>query len=113
MHLNRFLVIVGGLILIIASQMRWMSTVVLFGLSDPVSRSLEIGWEDNGYITGGIGIILLLIGIFHKVKPGKRYSIPGLILAILAVLEVAGCFQRILEINPNAVFLPLRRQVSM
>jgi hypothetical protein len=104
MSINRRLVLGGGLILIISSRMRWMSAFVLFGVTDPVSRALEVGWEDNGFITGGIGIILLLIGIFHKGKPGKRYSIPGLILAILAVLEVAGCFQRILEINPSAGF---------
>ena len=114
MILSRFLVIMGGLILIIASRMRWMSTVVLFGVSDPISRALEIGWEDNGYVTGMIGLILLLLGAFWRGKPGKRYSIPGMILAALAIMEVAGCFQRILEINPSAgFFLPLRRQVSM
>ena len=36
---------------------------------------------------------------------GKRYSIPGAVLAALTVLVVIGCFYRILEIGPGAGFL--------
>ena len=69
-----------------------MSVPVLFGVEGPAFEAIEIGWEDNGFITGGIGLILLLVGMFWKGKIGKRYSIPGAILAALAVLVVIGCF---------------------
>ena len=42
--------------------------------------------------------------MFWRGRIGKRYSIPGTILAALAVLVVIGCFYRILEIDPNAGF---------
>jgi asparagine N-glycosylation enzyme membrane subunit Stt3 len=81
-----------------------MSVPVLFGVQG-LAEAIEIGWEDNGIITGGIGLLLLLIGFFRKGKPGTRYSIPVAILAVLASIQVVGCFQRILEINPRAGFM--------
>jgi hypothetical protein len=99
------LVLIGGLILILGSRLPWMSVPVLFGVEGPTFESIEIGWEDNGYIAGGIGLILLLLGIFWRGRIGKRYSIPGAILAALAALVVIGCFYRILEISPGAGFL--------
>lgn len=104
MRTNRMLVLTGELILILGSRLPWMSVPVLFGVEGPAFEAIEIGWEDNGFITGGIGLILLLVGIFWKGGIGKRYSIPGAILAALAALVVIGCFQRILEINPGAGF---------
>jgi hypothetical protein len=82
-----------------------MSVPVLFGVEGPAFEAIEIGWEDNGFITGGIGLILLLVGIFWRGRIGKRYSIPGAVLAALTVLVVIGCFYRILEIGPGAGFL--------
>jgi len=99
------LVLIGGFFLILGSRLPWMSVPVLFGVEDPAFEAIEIGWEDNGFITGGIGLILLVIGIFWKGIIGKRYSIPCAILAVLAVLVVIGCFQRVLEIDPVAGFL--------
>jgi hypothetical protein len=98
------LVLIGGLILIFGSRLPWMSVPVLFGVEGPTFEAIEIGWEDNGFITGGIGLILLLIGIFWKDGDRKRYSISGAILAALAVLVVIGCFYRIIEIDPGAGF---------
>jgi len=104
MRLNRLLVLIGGLILILGSRLAWMSVPVLYGVEEPALKAIEIGWEDNGFITGGIGLILLLVAIFWKGMIGKRYSIPGAILALLAVLVVIGCFQRIIDIDPDAGF---------
>jgi hypothetical protein len=104
MRTNRMLVLLGGLILILGSRLPWMSVPVLFGVQGPAYEAIEIGWEDNGYITGGLGLILLLIGIFWSGRIGKRYSIPGAILAALAVSVVLGCLYRILEIGPSAGF---------
>ena len=104
MRTNRILVLIGGLILILGSRIPWMSVPVLFGVEGPAHESIEIGWEDNGFITGGIGLILLLGGIFWRGRNGTRYSIPGAILASISVLVVIGCFQRVLEIDPSAGF---------
>ena len=105
MRSNRLLVLIGGLILVLGSRLPWMSVPVLFGVQGPAVEAIEIGWEDNGLITGGIGLILLLVGIFWRGRIEKRYSIPGAILAALAVLVVIGDFYRILEIDPDAGFL--------
>ena len=104
MRTNRLLVLIGGLILILGSRLPWMSVPVLFGVEGPTFEAIEIGWEDNGFITAGIGLILLLVAMFWRGRIGKRYSIPGTILAALAVLVVIGCFYRILEIDPGAGF---------
>jgi hypothetical protein len=105
MRTNRMIVLIGGLILILGSRLPWMSVPVLFGVEGPTFETIEIGWEDNGFITGSIGIILLLVGMFWRGRIGKRYSIPGAIVAALAILVVIGCFYRILEINPGDGFL--------
>lgn len=105
MRTNRMLVFIGGFILILGSRLPWISAPVLYGVEGPAYEAIEIGWEGSGYITGGIGLILLLIGIFWKGRTGKRYSIPSAILATLAVLVVIGGFYRVLEIDPNDGFL--------
>ena len=102
MQTNRILILAGGLILILGSRLPWMSVPILFGVQGPAYEAIEIGWEDNGFITGGIGLILLIEGIFWR--ESARYSIPGAILAAYAVSVVIGCFQRILEIDPHAGF---------
>ncbi|HEY3477233.1 MAG TPA: hypothetical protein VGK56_21635 [Anaerolineales bacterium] len=104
MQINRLLVLTGGLILILGSRLPWMSVPILFGVEGPAYESIEIGWEDNGFITGGIGLILLLGGIVWRGRTGTSYSIPGVILATCAVAVVIGCFQRVLEIDPSAGF---------
>ncbi len=104
MQTTRILVFAGGLILMIGSRLPWMSVRILFGVEGPAYENIEPGWEDNGVITAGIGLILLLIGLLWKGRIGARYSIPGAFLAGWAILIVLGCFQRILEINPDAGF---------
>ena len=105
MRTNRLLILTGGLILILGSRLPWMSVPVLFGVEGPTFEAIEIGWEDNGFTTAGIGLTLLLVAMFWRGMIGKRYSIPGAILATLAIFVVIGCFYRILEIDPSAGFL--------
>jgi len=81
-----------------------MSVPVLFGVQGPAYEAIEIGWEDNGFITGGIGLILFLGGMFWRGRAKTGYSIPAAILAVCAVSIVIGCFQRVLEIDPSAGF---------
>ncbi len=104
MRINWMLVLIGGLLLILGSRLPWMSVPVLFGVEGPAFESIETGWEGDGFITGTIGLILLLTGIFWRGKIEKRYAIPGVFLAVLAVLVVIGDFYRILEIDPDAGF---------
>ena len=104
MRINRMLVIIGGIILIIGSRLPWISVPVLFGVEGPTFEAIEIGWEGDGFITGGIGLILLLVGVLWRGKDEKRYSIPSAILAFLVVLVVIGDFHRIIEISPDAGF---------
>jgi len=104
MRMNRVLVLIGGLLLIVGSQLPWVSFRVLYGLEGPAYQALEIGWEGGGTITGSMGLILLLIGIFWRGKRGKIYSLAGVILAGLTVLMVVASFYRILEIDPEDGF---------
>jgi hypothetical protein len=83
-----------------------MSVPALFGVSGPDVEAIEIGWEDNGYVTGAIGVVLLLIGLLRRAPGRQPYSMAAALLAGVALLEVAGCFLRVLEINPEAGFFP-------
>ena len=104
MKTQKLLVLMGGLILILGSRLPWMSVPVLYGLQGPAYESIEIGWEDNGLFTGGIGLILFLGAIFWRSRAKAGYSIPAAILAVYAVLIVIGCFLSILEMDPPAGF---------
>jgi hypothetical protein len=104
MKTQKLLVLMGGLILILGSRLPWMSVPVLYGLQGPAYESIEIGWEDNGLVTGGIGLILFLGAIFWRSRAKAGFSIPAAILAVYAALIVTGCFLSILEMDPPAGF---------
>ena len=104
MKTQKLLVLMGGLILILGSRLPWMSVPVLYGLQGPAYESIEIGWEDNGLVTGGIGLILFLGAMFWRGRAKAGYSIPAALLAVFALLIVIGCFLSVLEIDPSAGF---------
>jgi len=104
MQARRVLIIIGGVILVVGSRLPWMSVPVLFGVEGPTYEAIEIGWEDNGVVTGGIGLVLLLGGLFLGGRRRARYSVPGAVLAALAIVVVAGCVWRVFEVNPSAGF---------
>ncbi len=104
MQARRILIIIGGVILVIGSRLPWMSVPVLFGIEGPTYEAIEIGWEDNGIVTGGVGLVLLLGGLLLGGRRGVKYSVSGAVLAALAILIVAGCVWRVFEINPGAGF---------
>jgi hypothetical protein len=105
MHTRRLLIILGALILMIGSRLPWMSVPILFGVEGPTPEAIEVGWEDNGIITGVIGLILLFGWLFLGAKRAGMYSISGAVLAALSVLVVVGCAWRVIEINPTEGFL--------
>lgn len=104
MKTQKFLILTGGLVLILGSRLPWMSVPVLYDLQGPAHESIEIGWEDNGFITGGIGLILFLGAMFWRSRGEGGFSIPVAILAVCALLIVTGCFLSILEMDPPTGF---------
>jgi hypothetical protein len=104
MQVRRVFIMIGGAILVIGSRLPWMSVPLLFGLEGPTYEAIEIGWEDNGIITGSIGLILLLGELFLGGRRGVKYSVSVAVLAAFAILVVAGCVWRVFEINPGAGF---------
>ncbi|CAG0968219.1 hypothetical protein ANAEL_01028 [Anaerolineales bacterium] len=104
MQTKKLLILTGGLILILGSRLPWMSVPVLYGLQGPAYESIEIGWEDNGLVTGGIGLILFLGAVLWRGRAKAGFSIPAAILAVYAALIVIGCFLSILEMDPPAGF---------
>jgi len=100
----RIIILLAGMLLIVASRLPWMSVPVLFGVEGPSVEAIEVGWEDNGFVTGAIGFLLLVGAILLKEPATARQYVPAAFLAALAVAVVAGCFQRVLEIAPAAGF---------
>jgi len=104
MQTRRVFVIIGGVILVIGSRLPWMSVPVLFGVEGPAYEAIEVGWENNGIVTGGIGLVLLLGGLFLGGRRGAKYAVPVAVLATLALLVIAGCVWRVFEISPSEGF---------
>ena len=104
MQVRRVLIMIAGVVLVIGSRLPWISVPVLFGGKGPTYEAIEIGWEGSGIVTGGIGFILLLGGLFLGARRGITYSVSGAVLAALAIMVVAGCVWRVFEINPSAGF---------
>jgi len=95
---------IGGLALVIGAFLPWMSVPVLFGVEGPAYEAIETGWEDNGTVTGGIGLILLLGAFFLGKRREIKYAVLGAVLAALAAVVVVGCIWRIFEIDPSEGF---------
>ena len=60
MNTYRILVVIGSMMLVVGARLPWMSVPILYGVEGHVYEAIEIGWEDNGFVTGGIGLVLLL-----------------------------------------------------
>lgn len=104
MNKARLLVIGGALALIVGGFLPWISVPNLFGLSGPAYEGIEIGWEGDGFLTTGIGLLLLLSELLLRRGSQRWFAIAGSVLAILAAMVVFLDFRRILEIDPAAGF---------
>jgi hypothetical protein len=104
MNKGRILVLVGSLALIVGGFLPWISVPKLFGLSGLSYEGIEVGWEGDGFLTTGVGLILLLSELLFGGVSHKRFALIGGILAALAALVVFLDFRRILEIAPEAGF---------
>ncbi len=77
MHRGHQLVVAGAAGLLLGAALPWAKITSIFG------TMTKAGYEGDGVITGGIGIILLIMVFLRPVRPGKRF-IGGAILAGLA-----------------------------
>ena len=90
MNRGQLLLVLGGLALIIGALLPW-ATLTSF-LVGSFSRA---GYEGDGIITGGIGILLLFGGLLVKGKPGKLYSLAGSFFALIAGLILVSDFSNV------------------
>ncbi len=104
MNKGRILVLVGSLFLIVGGFCPWISVPDLFGLDGPSYEGIEIGWEGDGVLTSGIGLILVLGELLFGRVARRWVTLTGAVLAALAASVVFLDFGRILEIAPQAGF---------
>jgi hypothetical protein len=101
---GRILILVGSLLLIIGGFLPWISVPNLFGLSGPSYEGIEVGWEGDGVLTTGVGLILLLGELLFGGVARRWFTLTGVILPALAASVVVLDLRRILEIAPEAGF---------
>ena len=104
MNKGRILVLVGSLLLIIGGFYPWISVPNLFGLSGSFYEGIEAGWEGDGVLTTGVGLILVLGELLFGGVARRWFTLTGVVLAALAASVVFLDFRRILEIAPEAGF---------
>lgn len=82
MNRGQTLCLIGGISLLFGALLPW-ATVRSLTLGLSLSKA---GYEGDGIITGGFGLLLLIGAVVSKGKPGKTYSVVATILATLAGL---------------------------
>jgi len=104
MNKGRLLVLVGSLLLIVEGFLPWISVPDLFGLSGPSYEGIEVGWEGDGVLTTGVGLILILSELMFGGVARRWFTLTRVVLAALAASVVFLDFRRILELAPEAGF---------
>lgn len=104
MNKGRVLVLVGSILLILGGFLPWISVPNLFGLSGSSYVGIEAGWEGDGFLTVGLGLVLMLSELLFRGEHRRWYQLTGIVLAALAASVVILDFGRILEIAPEAGF---------
>ena len=104
MNKGRLLVLVGSLLLIVGGFLPWISVPDLFGLSGPSYEGIEAGWEGDGVLTTGVGLILILSELLFGGVARRWFTLTRVVLAALPASVVFLDFRRILEIAPEAGF---------
>ncbi|NIV98872.1 hypothetical protein GWN26_06860 [Candidatus Saccharibacteria bacterium] len=84
---SKNMVIFGGIGLIIGALLPWGTATAGF------SRMSIFGFEGNGVITGGIGLVLVLVGLVKKPNPGKSFfPLGGIILLYAGYIVIKTMF---------------------
>ncbi len=60
MKRSQQIIIIGSIVLLLGAFLPWISVPNLFGKTGASYAGIEIGWEGDGFVTGGIGLLLLL-----------------------------------------------------
>lgn len=102
MNKGQLITLFGAFGLAIAVFLPWISVTALFGNIPGVDEGIAVGWEGDGIMTGGIGLILLIGILFSKGSPKRWYSTASVIFGLLACVVVLSDFRRIAEIGPDA-----------
>jgi hypothetical protein len=80
MNRGQQLTLFGAFGLLVGAFLPWATIASpLLGLS--LSKA---GYEGDGLFTGGVGLLLLLGSVISKGKPGRLYSIAGVVFSVLA-----------------------------
>ncbi len=101
MNKGQQIILIGAFAMLIAAFLPWISVTALYGNIPGVDEGIAKGWEGDGIITGGIGLILLVGALLFKGKPGKWYSIAGVIFGVVALAIVIMDFISIAELDPD------------
>ncbi len=104
MNKGRLLVLVGSLLLIVGGFLPWISVPDLFGLSGSFYEGIEAGWEGDGVLTTGVGLILVLSELLFGGVARRWFTLTRVVLAALSASVVFLDFRRILELAPEAGF---------
>jgi hypothetical protein len=83
MRKARVFVLLGAFALGIGALLPWATA------SSVLVTVTKRGYEGDGIITGIAGLILLIIALAYAGKPGKRYSIWVILIAIAAIIVLA------------------------
>lgn len=102
MKRGKLMTLIGSIVLIIGAFLPWISVASLFGKTGPAYEGIAIGWEGDGVITGGIGLLLLLGAMLFKGSSGKKYAILRVVLALVVGAVVFLDFLRIAELQPES-----------
>ena len=78
-HKQQLLLFLGGIGLLIGAFLPWSIHSSMLG-----DYSIHWGYEGNGVITGGIGLLLIIGLMIRKGKLGKSDYVAGNILAVFA-----------------------------
>jgi len=84
---QQLLLFLGGISLLIAVFLPWSihsSPFDDYAIDWRDDYSIHWGYEGNGIITGGIGLVFIIALIIRKGKPRKSDYVAGSILAVLA-----------------------------
>ena len=96
---TRILVLIGSALVIAGAFLPWGYIHTLFG-SVAVS-----GMEGDGMLFAGLGAIVLLIGIFHEGRPGKRYSGWAVALSLLVAVLSMAAIGRLASVTSDSEFV--------
>ena len=102
LHRGRLFILIGAFMIMAAAFLPWIAASVLFEDAPGVEEGIAIGWEGDGYLTGAVGLILLVGSLSSKGSPGKRYSLAGSILGFLVCLVILSDVLAIVRIAPEA-----------